>query len=84
MPAAAKTVKGYEVRSWIGLAAPRGTTPEIIEKLNAQVRRALTQAETRKRHKDLGNEVRATSPDELKQHIESKIENGNAWSSRRK
>ena len=73
VPAAAETVKGYEVRSWTGLAAPRGTPPEIIEQLNAQVRRALAQTETRKRYEDLGNEVRATSPEELKQHIESEI-----------
>ncbi len=73
VPAAAETIKGYEVRSWTGLAAPRGTPPEIIEQLNTQVRRALAQAETRKRYEDLGNEVRATSPDELKQHIESEI-----------
>jgi tripartite-type tricarboxylate transporter receptor subunit TctC len=29
---------GYEAGSWYGLAAPRGTPPEIVAKLNAQTR----------------------------------------------
>ena len=30
---------GYEAGSWYGLAAPKGTPPEIVGKLNAQAQR---------------------------------------------
>jgi tripartite-type tricarboxylate transporter receptor subunit TctC len=30
---------GYEAGSWYGLAAPKGTPPEIVGKLNAQTQR---------------------------------------------
>jgi tripartite-type tricarboxylate transporter receptor subunit TctC len=73
VPAAADTVPGYEVRSWTGLAAPRGTSPEIIERLNLEARRALALPEIKKRFEDLGNEVRPTSSGELRAHIASEI-----------
>jgi len=33
-------VPGYDVQTWLGLPAPRGT-PEIVAKLNADARPAL-------------------------------------------
>lgn len=40
--------------SWIGLAAPKGTDPAILDKLNAAVRKALSDPEVRKRYADIG------------------------------
>jgi len=40
--------------SWIGLAAPRGTDPSVLDKLNAAVRQALAEPEIRKRYADIG------------------------------
>ena len=40
MPTLAESgLPGYEAGSWYGLAAPKGTPPEIIAKLNAQTQR---------------------------------------------
>ena len=33
--------KGYETRTWHGILAPAGTSPEIVVKLNAEIARVL-------------------------------------------
>jgi len=47
-------VKGYEAVAWVGLGAPKGTPPEIVETLNKQVNAALLDATIQKRLADLG------------------------------
>ena len=34
-------MKGYEVSTWYALFAPKGTPPEIVAKMAAEVRKAL-------------------------------------------
>ena len=41
VPAIAEAVPGYEAYGWYGFAAPKGTPPEIIEKLNAAINAGL-------------------------------------------
>lgn len=41
VPAIAETVKGYEFTSWMGTFAPAGTPRAIIERLNAELRKAV-------------------------------------------
>ena len=36
---------GYGVVNWSGLAAPKGTPPEIVTRLHAEVRKALESAD---------------------------------------
>jgi tripartite-type tricarboxylate transporter receptor subunit TctC len=40
-------VPGYETTIWLGLMAPRGTPQAIIDKLNAEIRKAIDQAEVK-------------------------------------
>jgi tripartite-type tricarboxylate transporter receptor subunit TctC len=73
VPTVAETVPGYEVNSFIGLGAT-GRTPEpILERLNAEVRKALANADTRKRFVELGGEPGASSPAEMRTYIEREI-----------
>jgi tripartite-type tricarboxylate transporter receptor subunit TctC len=41
VPAIAEAVPGYEFTAWIGCFAPKGTPKPIIDKLNAELRKAL-------------------------------------------
>lgn len=41
VPAASDLVPGYEAGSWFGIGAPKGTAPDIIEKLNTAVNAGL-------------------------------------------
>src|ERR671935_262176 len=73
VPTVAETVPGYEVNSFIGLGTT-GRTPEpIIERLNAEVRKALANAETRKRFVELGGEPGASTAAEMRDYIEREI-----------
>src|SRR3954449_94265 len=73
VPTVAETVRGYEVNSFIGLGAT-GRTPEpIIERANAEVRKALAHPETHKRFVELGGEPGASTPAEMRTYIEREI-----------
>jgi len=41
VPAISETVKGYEFTSWFGVLAPAGTPKPIIDRLSAEIRKAL-------------------------------------------
>jgi tripartite-type tricarboxylate transporter receptor subunit TctC len=58
-------VSGYEVTSWNGLFAPRGTPSPIVASINATVKDVLAQADVKQRLLELGIEARPSSPDEL-------------------
>ena len=62
VPAMDEFVPGYEATSFHGLAAPKGTPPEIIDKLNKAVNDALADATVKKRLSDLGGTVLAGTP----------------------
>src|SRR5215831_16514300 len=41
VPAISETVPGYEANSWCGVGVPRGTPPEIIDRLNREINAGL-------------------------------------------
>jgi len=43
LPTIAETVKGYEFVSWMGTFVPAGTPRPIVEKLNAELRKAVAE-----------------------------------------
>lgn len=47
-------VPGYEVQSWFGLNAPARLPPAIVDKLNAEVRKALQAKDVQERLLELG------------------------------
>ena len=73
-PTARETLPGYEVNSFIGLGVTGGTPGPVVERLNAAVRKALDQPDTRKRFLELGGEPGATSPEDMRAFIASEIE----------
>jgi tripartite-type tricarboxylate transporter receptor subunit TctC len=64
---------GFEALSWQGLFVPKGTPRAIVEKLNAQTRKALASPEIRDFFSGQGMEVQATSPEEFRAFIEKEI-----------
>jgi tripartite-type tricarboxylate transporter receptor subunit TctC len=48
-PPIGDSVAGYEANSWCGLGAPRGTPPEIIARLNAEINAGLKDPATKAR-----------------------------------
>jgi tripartite-type tricarboxylate transporter receptor subunit TctC len=61
VPTMGEFIPGYEVTSWNGVGAPRGTPPEIIDRLNREINAGLQDATLLKRVADLGGlPIRAT------------------------
>jgi tripartite-type tricarboxylate transporter receptor subunit TctC len=49
-------VPGFETLTWFGILAPAGTPVAIVQRLNAEINKALTDAEVRDRFAQLGFE----------------------------
>ena len=56
---------GFEIDSWIGLVAPRGTPAEVVRRINADVNRLMADAEVLERMKLFGFEAAPMTPDEM-------------------
>jgi tripartite-type tricarboxylate transporter receptor subunit TctC len=67
-------VSGFEMASWQALYAPRGTPKDVVQRLNAEVVRALRQPAVQQRlTQQLGMEVVGSSPAELSALMEKEI-----------
>jgi len=55
VPALAEFLPGYEASQWYGLAAPRSTPVEIVEKLNREINAALVDPGITARLTELGS-----------------------------
>jgi tripartite-type tricarboxylate transporter receptor subunit TctC len=62
IPTVGDFVPGYEASSWQGVGAPKGTSPEIIEKLNKEINEAFADPKLKERLADLGGTMFAGSP----------------------
>ncbi len=65
---------GYEVTVWFGVFAPAGTSPEIVGKLNAEMRKYLVTAEAREAYEKLGHEAAPSTPEELRAQVAADAE----------
>jgi tripartite-type tricarboxylate transporter receptor subunit TctC len=61
VPPIADFVPGYEVTGWLGYGAPKGTPPEIIERLNKEVNAVLAEPAINAKLLELGSTPRPGS-----------------------
>jgi tripartite-type tricarboxylate transporter receptor subunit TctC len=54
VPTVAETVPGYEASAFYGMSAPKGTPPEIIDKLNQEINAGLADPKVKARLAELG------------------------------
>jgi tripartite-type tricarboxylate transporter receptor subunit TctC len=64
---------GFEAITWYGMAAPAGTPPAIVGRLNAEVVKLLHLPDVRERLLATGTEAAGTSPAEFAAYIKSEI-----------
>jgi tripartite-type tricarboxylate transporter receptor subunit TctC len=64
-PTVGDTVSGYEATAWFGIGMPKGTPREIVEKLNAEVNRALADPKMRERLAELGGKPMGGTPEDF-------------------
>jgi putative tricarboxylic transport membrane protein len=66
-------VKGYVVKSWNGVFAPKGTPQDVIEAMNKAMHTVLAEPDIQKKFETLGVTVNPTTPDELMAQLKSDI-----------
>lgn len=54
VPAIAETVPGFNVLAWFGIAAPAGTPPEVVARLNDAVNKAVAEPAMQQKLRGLG------------------------------
>jgi tripartite-type tricarboxylate transporter receptor subunit TctC len=70
LPAIAETLPGFEVMSWLGLAAPAGAPRAIVDRLRGEVAEILVLPEIREKLAGVGNVPMPSTPEEMHDHIE--------------
>ena len=75
VPTVAETIlPGFEVISWTGMAAPANLPKPVVDKLNAELRKALAAPDVQQKLKAMGGDPRATTPDEMKALVSRQYE----------
>jgi tripartite-type tricarboxylate transporter receptor subunit TctC len=70
-------VKGYEVTSWNGVFAPKGTPKDIIDKMNKAMVEVLATPEVKERFGKVGVIPQSSTPEELMVRLKADIEKWN-------
>ncbi len=65
---------GFEATVWFGAFAPAGTPPEIVARLNTEMRRYLATAEAKEGYEKLGHEPAPSTAEELRMQVASDAE----------
>jgi len=65
---------GFDVSSWFGMIAPAGTPPEVVNKLNAAMQKALDKPEVQTSFEKLGAVGEKTTPAQFGAFIKSEVE----------
>jgi len=65
VPTVAETVPGYEATAWFGIGMPKGTPREFIDRINAEVNRALADPKMRARFAELGGRPIPGTPEDF-------------------
>ena len=63
--AEAAGLSDYDAAAWIGYMAPRGTPPEILNRLATEIQKAMQSQELKDRYLALGLEPAANTPDQM-------------------
>ena len=69
-PPIAETVPGFELITWYGVFAPARTPAAIIQRLNAEIAKALADPESRERMMSQGLEPTPMTPEEVRRYTQ--------------
>lgn len=78
VPAISETLTSVDLQGWFMFMAPAGTSPDIIQKLSAEVARAIASPEVQERAPALGFDVRigdAVTPAGARRFLDAELAN---------
>ena len=70
-PTVSETLPGFTSSGWSILVAPKGTSNDIVHKINADLRAALSQPEVVAKIEKLGNYTRPMTPQQLAEFVKT-------------
>ena len=73
MPTVAETLPGFEVSNWVGLFAPAGTPPDIVNRLNAETQKFMQSKEITARLAAEGARFIPMTPEQFGVFVKSEI-----------
>jgi tripartite-type tricarboxylate transporter receptor subunit TctC len=73
VPAVGETLPGFNNTTCYGLFAPVGTPVAIVNKVNAEMKRAVADADFRKHLESIGMEPASSTPKELGDMIRTEL-----------
>lgn len=76
IPPVANTLPGYEMLGWYGMQATKGTPPEVVNRISAEIARALKIPEVAERMQGLGAEPAGSSAPEFAAFL---LKEGERW-----
>ncbi|HEV3008126.1 MAG TPA: tripartite tricarboxylate transporter substrate binding protein [Burkholderiales bacterium] len=74
VPPAARAVPGLVFQSWLGIAAPAGTPTPVVQKLNSELRKVLSEPEVQQRLAALGGGAAPVTPEQMREQVQTEIE----------
>lgn len=74
VPTIAETLPGFDIELWNGIFVPAATPPDVVNKLNAALRKVLQDPVVRKKLTDQGSVPLGNSPEEFKKVISAEID----------
>jgi tripartite-type tricarboxylate transporter receptor subunit TctC len=76
VPPVSSVLPGFEVRSWLGLAAPAGTAPDIVQRLTEEIHKALQDPGLKQALANAGSEATPCTPEQMRHMVGNEI---NRW-----
>jgi tripartite-type tricarboxylate transporter receptor subunit TctC len=74
VPTIAQFVPGYEANTWHGVAAPKGTPEEVVEKLHTEINAILTDPAMKPKFANLGAEPAPMSTPDFTKYIGAEVD----------
>jgi tripartite-type tricarboxylate transporter receptor subunit TctC len=74
LPTVGEFVPGYEISTWYGVGAPKGTPAEVIDKISKEIDAGLADPKLKARFAELGDDPMPMRPDEFGTFIADETE----------
>ena len=67
-------VPGYAATLWLGLLAPKGTPPQIVQKLYDEIAKLLRQPEVESAYLATGTDVTISNPEQFGRFVQAEYD----------
>lgn len=73
VPAIGEAVPGYELVTWYGLFAPKGTPAAVADRLNAGVKKALESSDVQEKFRSAGLDTSWSTPTDFADRVKAEV-----------